>query len=64
LTRWERSEAGERTGEGSWTDEVGSRIWNDTIVRETGRMKTTNKGRCGAELLHTNIIGCSVFQVG
>jgi len=40
--RWEWPEAGERTGEGSWTDEVGSRIWNDVIVRETDRMKTTH----------------------
>jgi len=43
--RWAWPEAGERTGEGSWTDEIGSRIWNDVIVivRQADRMKTTNK---------------------
>jgi len=43
LTRWAWPEADERTGEGSWTDEVGSRIWKHVIVSEADRMKTTNK---------------------
>jgi len=42
LTRWEWPEAGERTGEGRWTDEMGSRIWKDTTVSETGRQDENN----------------------
>jgi len=52
LTRWAWPEAGERTGEGSWINEVGSRIWKDMIVSEADRMKTTNKE--GVEL-HSDI---------
>jgi len=38
LTRWEWPEAGERAGEGSWTNEMGSRIWKDMIVSEEDTM--------------------------
>jgi len=42
LMRLEWLEAGERTGEGSWTDEVGISIYNDMIVTETDPQDENN----------------------